>query len=437
MVKKKLNKEMNKKINKFKQILSGVLILIFLSLPFAVQADSLIELQKKALELQGEIDKLDQNITQTQKKKQTLQRDIAILNDEILEIQLKIKQISLAIQITELDITDKQVEIEKLEQEIAKQKTILAEYIRTVNYYDQDSLLEVLLSRENLSDVLDRVEALEVLQKKLHQTLEIIRANQALTVEDKQTLETQEEEQVALRKLQEAQKRTLQKKEQDKNKILTQTKGQEANYQKMLSKTETELKQVKSQIRLLQSEGKEVLSLDEAISLANEASKLTGVRSALILAILDQESDFNRFTGACNYKTALRAGHDYEEAIFEQITKELGLNSDEILVSCPLKNSKGEYVGSGGAMGPAQFMPKTWWNMKDELKSLLGYNPNPWMPADAIIAMALYLKRNNALTNERQAAGAYFGKCSYYGVDYCNSVLALAKEYQKAVNARA
>jgi len=427
---------MSKKINKFKRIFSSILVLISLGLPLAVQADSLIELQKKALELQSEIDKLDQNIVQTQKKKQTLQRDISILNDEILEIQLKIKQISLAIQMTELDIADKQVEIDGLEEKIIKQKTILAEYIRLVNHYDQNSLLEILLSYDGLSDVLNRVESLEVLQKKIHQTLETIRATKSLTQEDKQSLEGQEEEQVSLRKLQEAQKRSLQQKEQEKNKILTQTKGQEAQYQKLLSQAETELKQVKSQIRLLQSEGKEVLSLDEAISLANEASKLTGVRSALILAILDQESDFNRFTGACNYKTALRAGHDYEEAIFEQITKELGLNPNEILVSCPLKNSKGQYVGSGGAMGPAQFMPKTWLNMQDELKTLLGYMPNPWMPNDAIIAMALYLKRNGALTNERQAAGAYFGRCSYYGVDYCNSVLALAKAYQREVDAR-
>ncbi|MFH1392545.1 MAG: lytic murein transglycosylase [bacterium] len=423
-------------MSKINKILSSILILTVFSLPNLVFADSLIDLQKKALELQGEIDKLDTNISQTQKKKQTLKRDISILNDEISEAKLKIQQTSLAIQMTELAIGGKQVEIEKLEQESDRQKTILAEHIRMVNYYDQDSLLEILLSKENLSDVLSRIEALEVLQKQIHQTLEIIRANKALTLEDKQSLETQEEEQVALRKLQDAQKRSLQTKEQNKNKILAQTKGQEAEYQKMLSQTKTELQQVKSQIRLLQSEGKEVLSLDEAIDLANEASKLTGVRSALILAILDQESDFNRFTGACNYKTALRSGHDYEEAIFEDITKSLGLNPNEILVSCPLKNSKGEYVGSGGAMGPAQFMPKTWVNMQDELESLLGYTANPWMPRDAIIAMALYLKRNNALNNERQAAGAYFGKCSYYGVDYCNSVLALAKAYQAAIDAR-
>lgn len=428
---------MSQRINKLKRILSGALSLAILILPNLVLADSLIELQKKALELQNEIDELDKNIAETQKKKQTLQRDISILNDEIAETKLKIQQISLAIQITEMSIADKQSEIEKLEQEIKRQKTILAEYIRTVNYYDQDSLIEILLSRENLSDVLDRIEALEVLQKQIHQTLETIRAAKALAQEDKQSLEEQEQEQVALRKLQEAQKRSLQKKEQDKNKILAQTKGQEAKYQKMLAQAQIELKQVKNQIRLLQSQGKEVLSLDEAIVLANEASRLTGVRSALILAILDQESDFNRFIGACHYKTALRAGHDYEEAIFEEITRELGLDPDKTLVSCPLKNSKGEYVGSGGAMGPAQFMPRTWKIMKDELENLLGHASNPWMPRDAIIAMALYLKHNGALTNERQAAGAYFGKCSYYGIDYCDSVLALAKAYQKEVDARA
>lgn len=413
--------------SKLKKILSGVLVLAVLSLP---------ELEKQMSELEDQIIKYEKDIAQKQRKAQTLKRDISLINDDISETKLRIKKTSLAIQMTELAVEDKQIEIGILEQEISKQKNILAEYIRALHYYDQNSLLEILLGQDNLSDILNKVQALENLQKALHQSLEKIRANKALTTEDKEQLEEKEEEQVALRKLQESQKRSLQKKEANKKYILTKTKGQEAQYQKLLSQTETELKKVKSQIRLLQSKGKQVLSLDELIKLAKQANKLTGVSPALILAILDQESDLGAFLGSCNYKEALRGSHEYTKKIFENIAQELGLDPDKELVSCPLKNSKGKYVGSGGAMGPAQFMPKTWWDMKDELEQLLGYLPNPWMPRDAIIAMALYLKRNGALTNERRAAGAYFGKCTFYGVDYCDDVIALAKAYKKAIDKR-
>lgn len=414
--------------NKIKKILSSVLVLAVLSLP---------ELQKQMGQLEDQIVKYENSIVQKQKQARTLKRDIAVIDDEISEAKLKIKKTNLAIQMTELAIEDKQVQIESLEQKVTQQKDILAEYIRTVNYYDQDSLLEILLREENLSDLLNRIEGLEALQKKLHKSLDNIRTNKDLTREEQIKLETQEEEQVALRKLQESQKRSLQKKEQDKKYILTKTKGQEAQYQKLLSQTETKLKKVKSQIRLLQSKGKQVLTLDEAIKLANNANKLTGVRSALILAILDQESDFNSFTGSCNYKEALRGSHATTKSIFEDICQELGLDPDKELVSCPLKNSKGKYVGSGGAMGPAQFMPRTWMTLQDDLESLLHRIPNPWLPEDAIIAMALYLKRNGALTNERRAAGAYFGRCTFYGVDYCDDVISLAKAYQKEVDKRA
>ena len=423
------------KKNKNKKLILIIFLAIF-SLPLAVKADSLIDLQKKASELETQIDKYQDNIVSKQKQAQTLKRDLSILDSEISQAKLKIQQTEVAIQLTEFDIDKKENQIQDLDQKIINQKNTLAQNIRTVHYYDQESLLEILLSTEDLSDVLSRVQALEVLQKEIQESLDIIRANKDLTTEDKVKLENKEEEQVSLRKLQESQKRSLQKKEQDKKYILNKTQGEETKYKKLLSQKEVELRQVKEQITLLQSKGQQVLDLDEWIKISQKAEKLTGVDAALLMAVLDQETDLGRFLGGCNYKDALRGSHAYSKSIFENICQDLNLDPNKELVSCPLKNSKGQYVGSGGAMGPAQFMPATWKSIKSELENLLGYTANPWMPDDAITAMALYLRQNGALTSWRRAAGAYFGKCTFYGVDYCDDVVDLAKEYQKVIDQR-
>jgi len=411
--------------NKLKQILASVLILAALSLP---------ELQKQMQNLEQEIGQHQTSIRQKQKQTQSLKRDISLIDSEINKTKLELKQTELAIQKTQLNIETKEEQIALLEQDIVHQKTLLAEHLRLINYYDQKSLLEIFLKEEKLSSVFDTIGALESIQKEIHASLQIVRENKVSLQKKQEALEEEEQEQASLSKLQQAKKQSWQRKNQTKKLILDKTKGEESEYKKMLSQAQTELRQVKNKLNLLQSKGEQTLSLDEAIKIAQYASTLTGVRAALILAILDQESDFNRFTGTCHYQTALRGSHAQSKSIFEDICKRLGLDPDKEMVSCPLKNSKGKYVGSGGAMGPAQIMPFTWQSLEGELENLLGYIPNPWMPRDAVVAMALYLKRNGALTNERRAAGAYFGKCTFYGVDYCDDVISLARAYQREVD---
>ena len=177
----------------------------------------------------------------------------------------------------------------------------------------------------------------------------------------------------------------------------------------------------------------------EALEYATRAGKRTGVRPALILGVLTQETKLGEFLGTGNYRRDMHPTRDVP--LFLALTKKLGLNPDEMPVS------KKPSYGWGGAMGPAQFIPSTWacyggwvnvktgdcsntrrslsWDQfwagpwryekaQDRLRAISGRArpSNPWDKQDAFFAAALLLKDNGAdrggYEAERLAALRYF-----------------------------
>jgi len=94
---------------------------------------------------------------------------------------------------------------------------------------------------------------------------------------------------------------------------------------------------------------------------------------------------------------------------FINICAEAGIDFLKTPVSCPAPQIGCTY---GGAMGPAQFMPSTWYLFKNQVAAYVGHAPNPWNFTDAMYAASLFLKDAGANANaygERTAAKRYFG----------------------------
>jgi membrane-bound lytic murein transglycosylase B len=101
-----------------------------------------------------------------------------------------------------------------------------------------------------------------------------------------------------------------------------------------------------------------------------------------------------------------------------------------------MKDKKGNQIGWGGAMGPAQFIPSTWLKYRSQISAISGKVANPWDIRDAFLAAAILLKANGAtsLAGEWAAAMRYFSgstntKYRFYG----DNVIAIAEEYQKDI----
>ncbi len=159
------------------------------------------------------------------------------------------------------------------------------------------------------------------------------------------------------------------------------------------------------------------------------------MRPAFILAILTQESNLGKNVGTCNratdpiskkwmnimpgpvQKASGKSSRD-DQSAFLRITKSLGLDPDTTPLSCPLPSGGGVASRIAAAVGVG--------------------TANPWVPRDAIMATAIYLKDRGGVggeANERNAACKYYsgracdGRApanSFYG----NSVMSLSRAIQ-------
>jgi hypothetical protein len=269
----------------------------------------------------------------------------------------------------------------------------------------------------------------------------------AETEEVKFALEDKQGQELALRKLQDLEKKSIEDNEKEKQRLLKTTKGQEAAYKKILATQEKTAAQIRAELFSLR--GSAAIPFGKALEYAQMVGTTMNLRPAFILGIVAEETNLGENVGTGNWKVDMHPTRDVP--IFEKIAANLGLNPDTMPVS------KKPWYGWGGAMGPAQFIPSTWAlyagypkpdyiydASKDRIRQLLDLNrpSNPWEPLDAFMGAGVLLKENGAITGnfatERLAALRYFAgwgnanKAAYafYGDDVMN----LADKYQKQID---
>lgn len=409
-------------------------------------AQSREQLESELADLEAQIKALQGSITQTQAQKASLARDISLLNQKIDQSKLKIKQHDAAISKLNQNITEKNKNINLLDAKMDREKDSLAQIMRKTKYQEQYSLLDFGLQSESLSTFFSDIDSFSTLNRALNQSFEDIRATKSELEEVKTELQEAKDEETQKKLAQEAEKKKVESNQKEKNTLLTQTKNQETQYKKVLADREKEAAQIRA--RLFDLRDTAAIPFGTAYQYALTASKSTGVRPALVLAILMQESTLGINVGACNlrdYNTgdgvSIKTGAVKPRTMsptrdvpyFLTLTSKLGRDPQTTPVSCWIAMySGGNPTGWGGAMGPSQFIPSTWKLFEDRIERATGASQaNPWNPLHAIMATSMYLEDLGAVAgneaSERNAACKYYSgrSCasSSAGAGYGNSVM--------------
>lgn len=340
-------------------------------------------LQAQLDQLNQQIDQYQGQITSYEKQGSTLSGQISSLNAQIAKTNLQIQAINLTIEQLDQTISDTQSQIAITQSDIASKKDAIGELLQNVYQNDQTNLLEAFLKDPQLSDFWSDTQNLTLLQDNLRVAVEQTMDLESQLQNKQQDLAASRSDAASAAQYQAAQASQIASTQQEKQQLLTATKGQESKYQTLLTQTQQTAAQIRSRIFQLLGGGQ--LTFAQAYQYASLASQATGVDPSLILAVLDRESALGQNVGQCSYETAMSPANI---PLFLAITKALGLNASTMLVSCP--NSDGTY---GGAMGPAQFVPSTWNLYAAGVSKITGNNPpSPWNDSDAFTATALYLK---------------------------------------------
>jgi len=330
-----------------------VLSLLFL-IPFSLQADVVAE---RRAQLEAELANIESQIAEQQvlldgkaRERTTLERDVAILDAQIKKAELQIRARTIAIQNLNSGISQKQQTIGALGEKLAREKDSLAQILRKTDRLDGVTLMEVVLSQETISDFFGDLDRFSDIKLALTSSFYELEDTRVQTEEEKVVLTDRRADEVELKQLQELERQKIAGFKAEKNEILNITKGEEAAYQALVNTTKKSAAEIRSELFALRDSA--AIPFGEALQLAEKAGSAVGVRPAVILGVLKQETRLGEFLGTGSWQTDAHPTRD--RPVFPYIMAEIGLNPDSVPVS------KAPSYGWGGAMGPSQFIPSTW-----------------------------------------------------------------------------
>lgn len=413
-----------------------------------LSASERADLEERYDKLQEEIGQWQKVLDATRAKKNTLQGDVTILNAQIAQAEAQIKAKNIEIGKIGKQIQLKTARINELSARIADGHESLASFMRRQDHIDDLSLVEIALAADNAFALFEDVDNIVTVQSGLHKEFAEIRETRSETEAERKALAERQAAEADAKYIVETKKQEIDKNKADKNQLLAITKNEEQTYSQVLAQRQAEAAAIRA--RLFPLRDTEGIQFGDAVEYAKIAAQKTGVRPAMILAILSQESSLGVNVGNClvtdlstgdgkgkntgtPFSGVMKAPRD--TVPFETITKALGKDWRTTPVSCPLPG------GYGGAMGPTQFIPSTWMLFDARLKAALNIPAtNPWNAEHAIVATGLYLQDVGAALQtysaERDAACRYYSgqPCSVRGAEYGNSVMAKAAKFQQDID---
>ncbi len=416
-----------------------------------LSAEERAQLEKEYDKLQSEINQWQQVLDLTRAKKNTIQGDVTALNAQIAQAEAQIKAKNIEIGKIGGQIKAKTARINELSGRIADGHESLASFVRRQDQIDDLSLVEIALAADTAFALFDDVDNMVTVQSGLHEEFAEIRQVRTETEAEREALAREQAAEEDAKFVVQTKKQEIDTKKVEKDQLLAATKSEEAAYSQVLAERQAQAAAIRA--RLFPLKDSAGIQFGEAVQYAQQTSVKTGVRPAMILAILSQESGFGANVGNClvtdlttgdgkgkntgtPFSGVMKAPRD--TVPFETITKALGKDWSTTPISCPQPG------GYGGAMGPTQFIPSTWMLFDARLKAALNVPAtNPWNAEHAVMAMGLYLADVGATgqtyTAERNAACSYYSgrACPNTGgaVDaYGNSVVAKAAKYQQDID---
>lgn len=224
-------------------------------------ADVLDDLRQKLYERRQEVRAIEERVTKHQEEVGEKRAEARTLQGQITVIDGSVRALTLAIDKTVAEIAEVEAELDAIREEIAivarnmdRQKALLAEYLRTLQTLDADSVVEQFFKYPSLSSAVAEIRAVYRAEQQGQETLNRIRGLRTALEEREESFTDLSRELEGLQARQEGQKQTLEDQKEAKERLLTITKEQETEFQKLLGAAIEEQKRANAEIARLDRE---------------------------------------------------------------------------------------------------------------------------------------------------------------------------------------
>lgn len=225
------------------------------------QAQNVTELQDQISERNNRLSQIEEEIAEYEAalqevgaEKQTLQSAIDQLELERRKVLADLDYTEGKINATDLEISKLTIEIEEAEDGIAKNERAVAEIIREINVGDDDSMVELLLQHQKLSDFWNSMESLETVRNRMGDRMREL-ALQKEDLERKRSKTSDQRSQlVDLQERYQGQQQVLANNKAEKNELLEVTQNEEAKYQNLLAEKRAAREQITKELREFEAE---------------------------------------------------------------------------------------------------------------------------------------------------------------------------------------
>lgn len=218
-----------------------------LMFPEEVQADTVSDLQAQINSHQSQIEALQREIAQYQKELDSLGTKKTTLQSAINSLTLSQKQLSAQIQVTQNKISSTNLEIQRLSSSIGDKETTIAaneaaigKAMREIAHGEKAPLIVRLISSDSLTDAWDAAEQTANFNRALSDDIDALREARATLSDNREKVMDTRQELVSLNAQLATQKRSVDANKAAQQQLLTQTKNQEANYQKLIADKQAE-----------------------------------------------------------------------------------------------------------------------------------------------------------------------------------------------------
>ena len=241
--------------------LSAVLFFLLLFAAPDAGAQSLSEMRAQIdarnaeiTELEKEIAAYEAQIAEESQAAETLSAQINRLNTAIQKLKTEQRLAEQRIEKTQLAISSLVEEIMARERQIIQRKDALAAALRSMDELESQTLVEVLLANEKLSDFFGTLNDFALLQDSVGKELAELQLLQARLREEKSTQEAEESRLSRLEKELRDRRSIEEQTKRQKNTLLTDTKNRETRYRELAEDRRAKKDALEAEIRAIEEE---------------------------------------------------------------------------------------------------------------------------------------------------------------------------------------